>query len=342
MPGSDAQSPAPSREPETEPEAKSEGVPSTEPKTVPASATEPPAPRSLLIKATPYIQVLRLDHWPKNVFTVLGSFVCIAFLRISLDSETIVSLVLAAFISCIVSSVNYVINEFFDAAFDAEHPVKRNRPIPRGLVEVQALLLLGGLLLVGAVGATVVLFDNKALVISILLFLFFGFLYSVKPIRAKEIAFADVIVESVNNPLRLLIGWFAVAPATKYPPMGFILLFWTFGAFLMTAKRTAQMRHPADAAGKCRVTYHNYSERDLWTAMAVYAIASLFLLVTIAMQYKQDLLWGLPIAVILLGWFFKLTAEPDSIVREPERMFRRPFFLLAMAGFCLFLWLAFR
>ena len=290
----------------------------------------------------PYIQVLRPDHWLKNVFTVIGALTCIAYLRIEVDSRTVASLVLATLISCVISSVNYAINEFLDAAFDAEHPVKRSRPVPKGLVEAHAVFLLGGILLVGALATAVVTFDNKALIISILLFLLFGLFYNVKPIRAKEIPFVDVIVESVNNPLRLLIGWFAVAPSTRFPPVSLILLFWTFGAFLMSAKRTAELRYLAGGAARYRMTYHYYSERALWIAMGGYALASLALLAWIATCYKPDLLWGSPIALFLICWFFKLTADHDSVVKEPERLFLRPFFVCAMGGFCVFAWLTFR
>ena len=33
-----------------------------------------------------------------------------------------------------------------------------------------------------------------------------GIIYNVKPIRSKDIVFIDVLSESVNNPLRFLLG----------------------------------------------------------------------------------------------------------------------------------------
>ena len=54
------------------------------------------------------------------------------------------------------------------------------------------------------------------------LFAVFGVLYNVRPIRAKDRAFLDVIVESVNNPLRFLFGWFAVTPHVA-PPVSILL-----------------------------------------------------------------------------------------------------------------------
>jgi hypothetical protein len=35
-----------------------------------------------------------------------------------------------------------------------------------------------------------------------------GVVYNVKPIRSKELPYLDVLSESINNPIRLLLGWF--------------------------------------------------------------------------------------------------------------------------------------
>ncbi len=37
-----------------------------------------------------------------------------------------------------------------------------------------------------------------------------GVLYNVKPFRTKDIAYLDVLSESINNAIRLLLGWFFV------------------------------------------------------------------------------------------------------------------------------------
>ena len=258
-----------------------------------------------------YAQVLRPDHWFKNVFTVLGTF-----------------------ISCLISSVNYAINEFLDAAFDAAHPVKRYRPVPSGRIQVQSLLLLGGVLLVFALGVAVAFFD-KPFVIALLLFLLFGLFYNVKPIRAKEVPFIDVVCESVNNPLRLVIGWFSVVSVTQFPPISLALLFWVFGAFLMTSKRLAELRYLGASANKYRLTYHYYSEGSLLGAMIAYLAASWGLLCWQVYEYGFAFCLSLPLGLIFTVWWFKLTYERDSVVKEPERLFTKPFFFLFFAA-CVF------
>lgn len=280
-----------------------------------------------MAKVSAYVQVLRPDHWFKNVFTVLGALACIRLAGVKVTGHVIGHIALGTFISCLISSVNYAINEFLDAAFDAAHPVKRHRPVPSGRIQVQSLLLLGGVLLVFAL-AVAVIFFNKAFVVALLLFLLFGLFYNVKPIRAKEIPFVDVICESVNNPLRLMIGWFSVVSVTQFPPISLAFLFWVFGAFLMTSKRLAELRYLGATADKYRLTYHYYSEGSLLAAMVVYAAATFGLLCWQLFVYGFAFYFSLPLAVIFTAWWFKLTYEPDSVVKEPERLFTKPFFFV--------------
>ena len=49
-----------------------------------------------------------------------------------------------------------------------------------------------------------------------------GIVYNVPPLRTKDKPYLDVISESVNNPIRLLIGWAMVDPTTL-PPSSIIL-----------------------------------------------------------------------------------------------------------------------
>lgn len=85
----------------------------------------------ILRQAKYYIAVLRLDHWHKNLFTLLGSLGAIAYFHIPFSKIEWQGIILGLFLSCLMSSVNYVINEFLDASFDALHPTKRYRSICR-------------------------------------------------------------------------------------------------------------------------------------------------------------------------------------------------------------------
>jgi len=45
-----------------------------------------------------------------------------------------------------------------------------------------------------------------------------GIAYNVPPLRTKEWPYLDVLSESINNPIRLLLGWFALV-SVRFPPV---------------------------------------------------------------------------------------------------------------------------
>lgn len=49
-----------------------------------------------------------------------------------------------------------------------------------------------------------------------------GVLYNVKPIRTKDRACVDVLSESINNPIRLVLGWAAIS-TIMLPPSSLLI-----------------------------------------------------------------------------------------------------------------------
>ena len=97
----------------------------------------------------------------------------------------------------------------------------------------------------------------------LLILLFMGLLYNVKPIRLKDRPYLDILSESLNNPIRLLLGWYAVINLTL-PPSSLILSFWMGGAFLMTVKRFAEIRSVKKKyLQKYRASFKFYTENLL-------------------------------------------------------------------------------
>src|SRR3546814_7969196 len=68
-----------------------------------------------------------------------------------------------------------------------------------------------------------------------------GLAYNVPPLRTKDVPYLDVLSESVNNPLRLAIGWAMIDPGSL-PPVSIIIAYWFGGAFLMGTKRLSEYR----------------------------------------------------------------------------------------------------
>jgi len=273
------------------------------------------------------IKVLRLDHWPKNIFTLLGSVAAVEICSQGYGWSQIRLMGLGFLLSCLVSSVNYVMNEFLDAPRDAQHPKKKLRPIPSGMVNPHYLLFSASWFLVIAV-STAAWLHNWPVSLGLMVLFGSGILYNVKPARFKDIPVLDVIVESLNNPIRLTIGWFATLSPVGFPSLLLLFLFWVYGAFLMSAKRLAELRFLGQKASSYRVTYNHYTTRSLLMLTSLYGAASFILFLFAAFGHGGEILLVAPFVAIQLGWVIKLAMEKDSVMMDPEHAYRRPLFFL--------------
>jgi 4-hydroxybenzoate polyprenyltransferase len=287
-----------------------------------------------------YLKPLRFDHWIKNAVVPVGSVLALVAYRLAPGPGTGLDILLAFLISGGISSVNYAINEVLDAPFDARHPVKRFRPIPSGRVRVGPLLGLTAALALVTFATSAWLFAPSVLLANLALFVA-GLLYNLPPLRLKDWPFLDAAVESLTNPIRIAIGWYAVGPATAALPVELMVTVWAFGAFLMTGKRLAELRLLGPVAAEYRPTFRAYSVRSLLVVQLAYALAGLGALAVFFADERPRLLAALPLVAGLLAWAAKMTFERESPLVDPEHLYRRPLFLLvACAVFAILVGLA--
>ena len=285
-----------------------------------------------------YLRPLRFDHWIKNLVVPVGSLLALAARRAYPDVGDAGAILLAFVVSGLVSSVNYAVNEVLDAPFDARHPTKRDRPIPSGRVRVGPLLALATALALLAFGLAWWLLPPGVLVGGSSLFVA-GLVYNLPPIRLKDWPYLDAVTESLTNPIRIAIGWYAVASSA--PPALLLLAVWAFGAFLMTGKRLAELRLLGDLAARYRPTFRAYSLTGLCVVQLLHALVGFAALARLVATQRPEVLPALPLVAVLLGWAFKMTFEPESPLIDPEHLYRRPVFLLvAILVFALLVHLA--
>lgn len=281
-----------------------------------------------------YIKIARPDHWIKNIFILPGIVIAVLLT----DGGSIGSLwgkILLGFIStCLISSANYVINEWLDAEFDKYHPVKKSRPVVEGGMEGRWVVLEYFLLaLAGLAGASAVgryfLYTEYAL-------LFMGVLYNVKPFRTKDIVYLDVLSESVNNMLRLLLGWFVIT-GDYFPPVSILAGYWMAGAFLMGTKRLAEYRMIGDPAlaGEYRKSFRYYSEQTLLGSSFFYALCATFCMGIFMIKYRVEYVVSMPVLFWLFVHYLMMSYNRDSAVQKPEKLYREKKLLGIAAVFVL-------
>jgi len=288
-----------------------------------------------------YLKIARFDHWIKQLFIIPGMAFAFILLKndstLSLTTGGIVSRFFPGFISaCFAASANYVINEWLDAGFDKYHPTKKARPAAAASLK-QFFIIVEYLVFIAA-ALVMAWFVSKPVFYTVLLLLFMGIVYNVPPVRLKEIPFIDVLSESINNALRLLIGWFIIIP-NFLPPSSIVFGYWMGGAFLMAAKRYAEYRMFGDKgqAGLYRKSFNYYSEKSLLLSAFFYAMLSVFFCGIFMIKYRIELLLAIPFLCGLFCIYLNICYKPDSSAQRPEKLFREKGLLLYVLFFIILL-----
>lgn len=144
--------------------------------------------------------------------------------------------------------------------------------------------------------------------------------------RTKDVAFLDVLSESVNSPIRLTLGW-AMVSATTLPPGSLLLAYWMGGGFLMALKRLAEYR-AATAAGEAeslaryRRSFGPYGENSLLLSGFLYSQLAAFFLAVFLIKYRVEYLLALPLFAALFTAYLRIALKPASSAMAPEGLFR--------------------
>jgi 4-hydroxybenzoate polyprenyltransferase len=268
-----------------------------------------------------YVSIARPDHWFKNVFMALGVALAYFCHPELFGLHTPVLLLLAVAATCLIASSNYVLNEVLDAPTDRSHPVKRHRPIPSGRVRLS--LAYAEWLLLGVAGLAVAWAVNKPFFFSGLFLLVMGIIYNVPPVRSKELPYVDVLSESINNPIRLMLGWFAVA-SIEFPPVSLLLAYWFVGAFFMASKRFSEYRAIGDrlAAGAYRSSFRYYDEQKLLISMFFYVTCFALFLGIFIIRYHLELILIVPLVAGFVSYYLHIAFKADSAAQAPEKLYR--------------------
>lgn len=276
-----------------------------------------------------HLQIARIDHWVKNVFVLPGVVVALG-----LDPSRFTATLLPPFllgmlsVGCIASS-NYVLNELLDAPYDRQHPIKRRRPAASGQVHIglgylQWLVLMAiGLLLAWQVGPR---FTMTMAALWVM-----GCAYNVPPVRTKDVPYLDVLSEAVNNPLRMLAGWYIVG-TDLVPPVSLLISYWMAGCYFMAIKRFAEYREIGDAARSAayRRSFAYYNEPRLLVSIMFYGSHAMLFLGAFLVRYRLELILAFPFTALVMAVYLALAFKPDSAAQRPEGLYAEPVLMAAV------------
>jgi decaprenyl-phosphate phosphoribosyltransferase len=270
-----------------------------------------------------YLRMMRIDHWVKNVFVLPGILVAL-----SIDPRPIlgVDLLIGLLAVCLISSSNYVLNELLDAPFDRFHPAKSQRAAASGQVNRTIgylewiALLAAGL----ALGSRI----SISFVVVMAALWLMGCAYNIPPIRTKDIAYLDVLSEAINNPLRMLAGWYITRTAAV-PITSLLISYWMIGCYFMAIKRYAEYR---DLSGgqltEYRKSFENYSERSLLVSIMFYGTHAMLFFGAFIGRYRLELILSFPLVALVMAVYLWLAFDKDSGVQHPEALYKEPMLMI--------------
>ena len=280
-----------------------------------------------------YLLLTRPDHWIKNIFMLPGA--AFGLLMVPHAVPNIWGrLVLGVVCACLASAANYVVNEWLDRSFDRFHPSKKHR--------MSVLHQLRGEIVWVEYAALVLIALALAYQISvyflcgIALLMIMGVLYNVQPMRTKDRAYLDVLSEAINNPIRLLLGWFLVN-SSYLPPSSLLLAYWMGGCFLMTVKRYSELRFIKDpsTAMKYRRSFKFYTPERLLTCSLFYAVHSALFGGVFLIKYRPELLFTFPLCALLFSTYLSIGFKNESAAQHPERLYRERGLMFLLVAFVL-------
>ncbi|MFX0170963.1 MAG: UbiA prenyltransferase family protein [Candidatus Hodarchaeota archaeon] len=289
------------------------------------------------------IVLLRPHQYYKNLLVFFGIFFSKNLFRVDLWLP-----ILLAFIAlCIVSSLNYLINDFRDREKDRIHPEKKNRPFPSGristiqgiaifLILLVLLIILILIIPLRPVEKAIYLYPSiqeseilePGIVINeskIAFVLVLGALFVTSQIYSlflKKIVFADIVTISVNYVWRAIAG--AVLITVSVSPWLIILCFIT-AMLLSLAKRKGDMALLGEYARQHKLVFELYTQalldQSLATISAIEILAFFIYLIDRHPNETVFIVAALPLFTFIIFRFLFLISGKDVISRKAERLF---------------------
>jgi 4-hydroxybenzoate polyprenyltransferase len=305
----------------SQPPAVKPALPNVKSAIIVTTPAAPPHQRSLIGILADYAAIARPDHWCKNVFMALGVLLAFFYYPDLLTWSALGSIALAVIATCLIASSNYTINEILDAPRDRSHPSKQDRPIPAGRIWLPAAY--AQWVLLGVIGLALAAQINWPFFWSGALLLVMGLAYNIPPVRTKELPYIDVLSESVNNPIRLLLGWFAVT-AGEIPPVSLLIAYWMIGAFFMGAKRFAEYRTIGnkERAAAYRNSFRYYDENKLLVSLFGYVSCFALFSGIFIIRYHLELILLAPLVAGFVCFYMYVALKPNSAAQSPEKLYR--------------------
>ncbi len=212
---------------------------------------------------------------------------------------------------------------------DRFHPVKRDRPVARGAVSIR--LAYAEWITLMVIGLALSYLISIPFLLSTFGLWLAGCTYNIRPLRTKDVPYLDVVSEAINNPLRMLAGWY-LSGIDALPITSLLISYWMAGCYFMAVKRYAEVRElDLQELARYRPCFRRYTEQNLLVSIVFYVcLAMLFLGLFIA-RYRLELALSFPLVAWVMCAYLGLAFKRNSPAQHPEKLYRQPLLVIPAA-----------
>ena len=233
-----------------------------------------------------YLKLLRPTHWVKNLIIALP-----LVLSLKIDFTTLPKFIIGFISFSFLASAGYILNDIRDIENDRAHPIKMNRPLANGSINLSNALLVALTLIIISISLS---FYLGRIPFYICIFYFsLNYFYS---ITGKQIRFIDIIILSSFYIIRIFYG----ASLNDIPLTGWFLATLTLAVLSLSShKRYMECKNSKHEEIPGR-GYNKKHELFLQIIMINFALGSIILL-NIHAYFVLNILS--PIFYVLLNLF---------------------------------------
>jgi 4-hydroxybenzoate polyprenyltransferase len=256
-----------------------------------------------------WFKQLRWKQWAKNL-------ICLAPLLFSgkfTEPQALLAAGLCFVAFCLISSGIYVLNDIVDVRADRLHPVKKNRPIASGKLNMQVAFMVGLISLLG--GLAIAFSIRHTLIIICLGYVALNAAYS---FGLKHFAIIDIFCIASGFVFRALAGTVAL----NVMPSSWFLICTTLGAlFLAMEKRKQEIVVLSDESSSHRRALTDYSLPLIarFESLVVPSLVTSYAFYTFNSPHGQYMMATVPI--VLYGVMrYQLLSERGTSTATPEEV----------------------
>lgn len=244
-----------------------------------------------------YLRLLRVKHYIKNFLVFVPMF----FGGVIFNVSKLYSGILGFVAFSMVSSAVYILNDIKDLEKDRNHPLKKERPLASGRIEVKSgkNLMCGCLLIAGIISVYMGKYPALCL---LLLYLILNIAYS---FGLKNRPIIDVVILASGFVIRIFYGGIV----TGVHISNWLYLVITTGSLYMgLGKRRNELRKQTDTREVLKYYSVAFLDKNMYVCVSLTNV--FYALWTLEMPDSR-MGWTIPIFIILL-MCYSLNAEGNS------------------------------